>query len=219
MLLPLGFIMQPLIVGVTPIGRKYELRLAEIAWRTLPNPRTKNPFPTRTTIIYSPGPEDRPMNENGRREHPRVSTTILLSPSLYPSRFFLGQQPSHRRVSPVTRQKLNAAAGTGRERGGEATAKLLRRFERTPNDPSPAIVADATVRPSIFSISAGTFLFDGPFRPRNQSPFIPFQPSTSDFFNHLDPVPWHLRKWAFVTLTNPRECTNFVSFSRRFFGN
>lgn len=34
-LLPLDFIMQPLKVGVTPIGRKYELRLAEIAWRTL----------------------------------------------------------------------------------------------------------------------------------------------------------------------------------------
>lgn len=34
-LLPLDFIMQPLKVGVTPIGRKYELRLAEIAPRTL----------------------------------------------------------------------------------------------------------------------------------------------------------------------------------------
>lgn len=34
-LLPLDFIMQPLKVGVTPIGRKYELRLTEIAWRTL----------------------------------------------------------------------------------------------------------------------------------------------------------------------------------------
>lgn len=34
-LLPLDFIMQPLKVGVTPIGRKYELRLAEIARRTL----------------------------------------------------------------------------------------------------------------------------------------------------------------------------------------
>lgn len=32
---PLDFIMQPLKVGVTPIGRKYELRLSEIAWRTL----------------------------------------------------------------------------------------------------------------------------------------------------------------------------------------
>lgn len=31
----LDFIMQPLKVGVTPIGRKYELRLAEIARRTL----------------------------------------------------------------------------------------------------------------------------------------------------------------------------------------
>lgn len=34
-LLPLDFIMQPLKVGVTPVGRKYELRLAEIARRTL----------------------------------------------------------------------------------------------------------------------------------------------------------------------------------------
>lgn len=31
----LDFIMQPLKVGITPIGRKYELRLAEIARRTL----------------------------------------------------------------------------------------------------------------------------------------------------------------------------------------
>lgn len=34
-ILALDFIMQPLKVGVTPIGRKYELRLAEIARRTL----------------------------------------------------------------------------------------------------------------------------------------------------------------------------------------
>ena len=38
---PPAFIIQPLIVGVTPIGRKYELRLAKIAWCTLLYPRAK----------------------------------------------------------------------------------------------------------------------------------------------------------------------------------
>jgi hypothetical protein len=38
-LLPLSFIMQPLKVGVTPIGRKYELQLAKIAWVYINNPQ------------------------------------------------------------------------------------------------------------------------------------------------------------------------------------
>ena len=52
--------MQPLKVGVTPIGRKYELRLAEIAWRTTP---TSTYMRLCAAIIYIA--RDCPMNETG----------------------------------------------------------------------------------------------------------------------------------------------------------
>lgn len=97
-----SFIMQPLIVGVTPIGRKYELRLAEIAWRTLPYLRVrKNPF-SRPLFIRKRRPS--PMNQNGRQPLPRPP-----SPSFHPPPSFFPANNCQRQVPPVTRQKLNGA--------------------------------------------------------------------------------------------------------------
>ena len=101
-----SFIMQPLIVGVTPIGRKYELRLAEIAWRTLPYLRVrKNPFP-RPLFIRKRRPS--PMNQNGRQPLPRPPSLSFPPPSFFPA------NNCQRQVPPVTRQKLN---GTRRRNG------------------------------------------------------------------------------------------------------
>lgn len=101
-----SFIMQPLIVGVTPIGRKYELRLAEIAWRTLPYLRVrKNPF-SRPLFIRKRRPS--PMNQNGRQPLPRPPSPPSPPPSFFPA------NNCQRQVPPVTRQKLN---GTRRRNG------------------------------------------------------------------------------------------------------
>lgn len=107
--------MQPLIVGVTPIGRKYELRLAEIAWRTLPYLHVrKNPF-SRPLFIRKRRPN--PMNQNGRQPLPRPPSPPSPPPSFFPA------NNCQRQVPPVTRQKLNAEA------------KRLLSFELTPNLP------------------------------------------------------------------------------------
>lgn len=114
--------MQPLIVGVTPIGRKYELRLAEIAWRTLPYLRVrKNPF-SRPLFIRKRRPS--PMNQNGRQPLPRPPSSPPLPPLFFPANNCQRQVPGSDEA----------------EIKRDAEAKRLLSFELTPNLPSPLLV-------------------------------------------------------------------------------